>query len=200
VNRPGRRRPGTVGEPLPGIRLGFDGGEIRVSAPTVMEGYKGQGPATDPWPTGDLGDLDADGFLRIRGRKDDVIVLGSGRNVSPEWVETAFAGDPRIERAVLVGHGRNWPVLLVWPSIAGRSWFATAEPDDLQDLIATAGESLPAYARPGAILVVEPALRHRDGLFAGGKPRRQAIAEAFSDDIDRLYRHSRLRRTTHDVL
>ncbi len=201
VNRPGRRKAGTVGEPLPGVQISFDRDEILVSSATVMDGYAGFGPADIPWRTGDLGRLDADGFLEVWGRQDNLIVLASGRNVSPEWVETAFAGDTRIERTVLLGHGRHWPLLLVWPSAIGRSWFAKAGPQAVRGLIEAVGRDLPAYARPGALLVIDDPARPDGGLFtANGRPRRKAIAEAYAADIDDLYDLPEIRSEADGVL
>jgi len=80
-NRPGDRRAGTVGRPLPLVQVTIEQGEIVVSGPTVMNGYLSQSGTVDPcspWRTGDLGYFDPDGFLYVTGRKDNVIVT-SGR-------------------------------------------------------------------------------------------------------------------------
>jgi long-subunit acyl-CoA synthetase (AMP-forming) len=85
VNRPGRRKAGTVGIPLPGLDISIEDGEVVVRGPTVMDGYLHGGPAAGPWRTGDLGKLAPDGSLTVSGRRDSVLVTASGRNVLPEW-------------------------------------------------------------------------------------------------------------------
>ena len=97
MNRPGARRPGTVGKPLAGqeVRLADDN-EILVRGPGVFHGYAGTTPGELPapddrgfWATGDYGEFDADGFLRVRGRKSDAFKLSTGRWVAPAGIEDA---------------------------------------------------------------------------------------------------------------
>jgi malonyl-CoA/methylmalonyl-CoA synthetase len=107
----GERRPGTVGFPLPGVelRLHGDGDEILVRGPNVFAGYDGPTSASgDPAPpggwfrTGDLGAVDADGYLRIVGRNKDLIISG-GANVYPREVEEVLAGHPGVVEVAVVG-------------------------------------------------------------------------------------------------
>jgi long-chain acyl-CoA synthetase len=104
-NRVALNRLGSVGTPLPGVevRIGTDG-EVLARGPNVFKGYWENEEATravldkDGWyHTGDLGEIDKDGFLWLRGRKKDMIVLADGTNVYPEDIENALAADPRIE-------------------------------------------------------------------------------------------------------
>ncbi len=104
-NRVELNRLGSVGTPLPGveIKIGTDG-EVLARGPNVFKGYWENEEATravldeDGWyHTGDLGEIDKDGFLWLRGRKKDMIVLADGTNVYPEDIENALAADPRIE-------------------------------------------------------------------------------------------------------
>jgi long-chain acyl-CoA synthetase len=106
-NRLDRNRLGSVGVPLPGIdvRVAPDG-EVLVRGPNVFKGYWENEEATravlDPsgwYHTGDLGEFDRDGFLWLRGRKKDIIVLADGLNVYPEDIENVLAADPRIQAA-----------------------------------------------------------------------------------------------------
>ena len=64
-------------------------------------------PTADRWQTGDIGTLEPDGFLRVKGRKDSLIVTASGRNISPEWVEAMVMSDPRVAACVALGHGMD---------------------------------------------------------------------------------------------
>ena len=107
VNRPGASREGTVGQPLPGLGVAIEDGEIVVQGPTIMDGYLHGDATPRRWRTGDFGSLDADGFLTVYGRLDDLIVTPYGRNLSPEWIETMLLGDPRIGACVLCLAGRS---------------------------------------------------------------------------------------------
>jgi long-chain acyl-CoA synthetase len=120
ANRPDAWRPGSVGLPGPGIevRIAADG-EVLVRGPTVMAGYWGQPDATahaitDGWMhTGDIGSLDADGYLYITDRKKDLLITSGGRNVAPAPIEHALrAACPLLSAAVVIGDRRPWLVAL----------------------------------------------------------------------------------------
>lgn len=90
----------TCGRALPGTRIDIEAGEIVVRGPSIMIGYLGQPALKDAvWRTGDLGRIDADGRVTVLGRKDRVITLSNGRNVAPEWLESAAATLPWVMRA-----------------------------------------------------------------------------------------------------
>ena len=122
VNRPGRLRIGTVGQPLPGteVRLAADG-EILLRSPGIMRGYHGLPEQTaevldgDGWfATGDVGDVDAEGYLRITDRKKDLVKTSGGKYIAPTAIESAVkAACPLISSAVLIADGRNFASLLV---------------------------------------------------------------------------------------
>ena len=67
------------------------------------------------WPTGDLGSIDADGFVHVQGRKKNVLITGFGRNVSAEWVETALRGEPLVAQAAVFGEGQPALSAVLWP-------------------------------------------------------------------------------------
>ncbi|HEY9081202.1 AMP-binding protein [Magnetovibrio sp.] len=150
VNRPGRRVAGSVGEPIPGLSVTLDDGEIVVHGDTVMSGYLGHD--VDPngvWRTGDLGVFTAEGALRIMGRKDNLIVTPAGRNISPEWVEGLCEANPTVAKAVLTqvdGHGL---VLIV---LASASTPDTALA--LDTFLQTQYAKLPDYARPDHTAII----------------------------------------------
>ena len=176
LNRPDARRAGTVGRPLAGLQVTIEDGEIIVGGPTVMSGYLGDVPVSGVWRTGDVGTLDADGFLRVSGRKDCIIVTAEGRNVSPEWVEEALTADPRIPFCVVVPHAQALAALVVAaePLLTGR-------PGELAAAIASAAQALPSYARPRSYLAIsEQELFDQQLLTANRRPRRAAIAGLMS--------------------
>jgi long-chain acyl-CoA synthetase len=123
VSTPAARKIGTVGRPLAGIDVRIaDDGEVLVRGPNVMFGYWQDDAATaeaihDGWlQTGDLGEVDADGFLTIRGRKKELIVLSTGRKVSPTRVESLLTASPLVEQAAVFGEGQRGLVALVVPA------------------------------------------------------------------------------------
>ncbi len=113
ANTTGALRVGSVGRPLAGVEVRIAGdGEILVRGDLVMDGYWGRPDETravlhDGWlHTGDIGALDADGFLTITDRKKDMIVLSGGENVSPARIEGMLVAQPAIAQAVVLGEGR----------------------------------------------------------------------------------------------
>jgi long-subunit acyl-CoA synthetase (AMP-forming) len=177
VNRPKERRPGTVGQPLSGLSVSIDEGEIVVDGPSVTDGYLGQGPADRPWRTGDLGEIDQDGFVTVHGRKDSLIVTSFGRNISPEWIETMLLADPRIALCTVTGHGEPHLAALLIPSPQGAAWFASATSADISELLLAYCSDAPEYAVPRAYVVVsfEEALNNR--LLSNGRPIRKNIGK-----------------------
>ncbi|HHI82812.1 MAG TPA: hypothetical protein ENJ99_06630 [Rhizobiales bacterium] len=185
VNCPGANRPGTAGKPLPGLAVEIDKDEIVVSGPPVMDGYLHGEPAPHRWRTGDVGEIDEDGFLRIHGRLDNMIVTQTGRNIAPEWIEAMLVGDPRIKACAFTPAGKaGAPGMLVILSPAGSRWFADAGKADLEQLVQKACETAPAYARPGWVLAVTPDEAQHFGLLAAdGHIQRPAIARYMKEKI-----------------
>lgn len=121
VNAPGKFKPGTVGHPLPGVAVRIaDDGEVQVKGGQVFAGYWQNDEATkavldaDGWfATGDLGELDDEGFLRITGRKKEILVTSGGKNVAPAVIEDRIAAHPLVGQAMVVGDGRSYVAALI---------------------------------------------------------------------------------------
>jgi long-chain acyl-CoA synthetase len=121
VNRPGRIKFGTVGPVLPGFEAKIaDDGEILVRSETVFAGYYKDEEATrevltdDGWlRTGDIGELDDEGFLKITDRKKDIIVTAGGKNVAPQTLENALKSAPLISQALVIGDRRPFVSALI---------------------------------------------------------------------------------------
>jgi long-subunit acyl-CoA synthetase (AMP-forming) len=121
-NRPGHVKIGTVGPPSPGCEVRIaDDGEVLVRAEFVMLGYRNQPGKTaesldpDGWlHTGDIGEVDADGFLRLIDRKKEIIINAAGKNMSPANIEAAVkTASPLIGQAVTIGDGRPYNTALI---------------------------------------------------------------------------------------
>ncbi len=120
VNRPGKNKIGTVGPPVPGteVRIAEDG-EILIKGPCIMKEYYNNPAATaealrDGWlATGDIGEVDADGCLRITDRKKDIIVTAGGKNVAPQNLENELKTDPIISQVMVHGDKRKFVSALI---------------------------------------------------------------------------------------
>ncbi len=132
VNRPGRVKIGTVGPPVPGtqVRIAEDG-EILIKGPGVMKEYFRNPAATaealkDGWLyTGDIGVIDADGYLKITDRKKDIIVTAGGKNVAPQNLENELKTDPLVSQVMVHGDKRKFlSALVTLNEEAARAWAA----------------------------------------------------------------------------
>jgi malonyl-CoA/methylmalonyl-CoA synthetase len=149
----GERRPGTVGLPLPGVELRLaDDGEILVRGPSVFSGYWGNPAATDDtldadgwFRTGDIGELDGAGYLRIVGRAKELIITG-GLNVYPREVEEVLTTHPAVAEAAVVGTPDD-----EWGEIVTAFVVPTGEAPSPEDLLAHCSRDLAPFKRPRTI-------------------------------------------------
>jgi long-chain acyl-CoA synthetase len=213
VNTPSAQRIGTVGRPLPGVEIRIaDDGEVQARGDVVFPGYWKNPDVTraaftaDGWlRTGDLGSLDPDGFLRITGRRKEVLVTASGKNVTPAPIEEAIRAHPLVSQCMLVGDGRPYVAALVtidaqawtrWRAEHGRSGASLAELRDSPELRGEIGSAVNRANR--AVSKAEQVKTFRilprdftetDGeLTPTLKVKRTLVAERFAADIDALYR------------
>lgn len=220
VNLPGGIRIGTVGPPVPGTEVRIaDDGEIWVRGPQVMKGYYGRPEATadvmddEGWfATGDIGELDADGYLRITDRKKDIIVTANGKNVAPQPIENRLKTNPWVEQVVMVGDKRKFCSLLVVPAFGALERFARdqglphgdpgtllAEPEVQhlmeREIMGHLGP-LARYERPKKFALLEQEFTVEDGsLTPTQKVKRRVVEERFRHVIDQMYMEENEDRT-----
>ncbi|MGW6130000.1 AMP-dependent synthetase/ligase [Cellulomonas sp. NPDC055163] len=211
VNMPGRTKIGTVGPPLPGcgIRIQEDG-EIEVTGPHVFAGYHNNDAATaesfhDGWfRTGDLGSLDDDGFLRITGRKKEIIVTAGGKNVAPAVLEDRLRSHALVSQVVVVGDARPFIGALVtldaealpgWLSAHGHKPMTVTEAAQDPEVLASIEKAVERANR--AVSRAESIRKYRildtDLTIANGyltpklSVRRAQVIKDFAAEIDALY-------------
>lgn len=180
LNLPDADRPGSAGRALPhaSLRVAPDG-EIEVAG-SLFAGYLGDAsPVPAWWPTGDLGRIDADGFLHIDGRKKNLLITAFGRNVSPEWVETVLRGENAIAQAVVFGDAQPALSAVLWPVREDLGHGA------LQSAVDAANAQLPDYAQVRRWTRAHAAFTPHSGMAtANGRPQRAAILQLHSAALD----------------
>ena len=213
VNRPGRIKVGTVGQPLPGVtvRIAPDG-QIHVKGPGLFAGYwrndAATGAALDPdgWlATGDVGALDEAGFLRVTGRQKELIVTAGGINVAPSLLEDRVRAHPLVSQCMVVGDGRPYIACLVTldpEELASRqhrrrlppgvtSADVAADPSLIAEIQAAVDEANKAVSRAESIrrfrILTTDFTEASGQLTPSDKIRRDVIARDFAADIEALY-------------
>jgi long-chain acyl-CoA synthetase len=205
------RRSGYSGRPLPGVEVRLaDDGEILVRGPNVMLGYWQNEAATrtairDGWfYTGDWGEIDADGFLAIRGRKKEIIVLSTGKNVAPTYVENLLSASSLIEQVMVVGDDRSYLAALivparaalvremaqcgcedfVWPDDLDSSPVQTLFRNEIQNRLSNAARAEQVHRFK---LLSEGFSVERSELTPKLSLRREVICDHYRDEISALY-------------
>jgi long-chain acyl-CoA synthetase len=212
VNGFGRARLGTVGQAIRGVevRIAADG-EILTRGPHVMKGYFNKPEATaeliepDGWfHTGDIGELDADGYLRITDRKKDIIVTAGGKNIAPQPIENLAKTNPFVLNAVMIGDKRRFPVMLVVPNGEQvQKWAAATglQAPDLKSLLALpetyskiSGEikkslrELAQFEMPKKLLLLEQDFTIESGeLTPTMKVKRRVVEKNHQAAIEEMY-------------
>ena len=213
VNKPSRNKVGTVGQPLPGVSASIaDDGEILLRGAINFAGYWQNDAATKEvldnagWlHTGDLGSLDDEGFLRVTGRKKELIVTAGGKNVAPAVLEDRLRAHPLISQVMVVGDNRPFIACLItldpdaldhWKQQHGKPASATpadlaSDPDLIAELQAAVDDANKAVSRAESIrkFVVLPVDFTTDNgyITPSLKVKRAVVAQDFAADIEALY-------------
>jgi long-chain acyl-CoA synthetase len=205
-------RIGTVGKAVPSTEIRIAGdGEIFVRGPQVMKGYYNNPDATnevidaDGWfATGDIGDIDADGFLKITDRKKDIIVTAGGKNIAPQPIENLLKTNRFVEQVVMIGDRRRYCSLLIVPAFDALerwanenriSWSDRSGLVNSDQVIAHMEREvfgmltdLASFQRPKKIALLEEELSIENGFVTPTlKVKRRVVHERFDSLIDELY-------------
>jgi long-chain acyl-CoA synthetase len=213
VTPPLRPRLGTVGWPLPGtaVRIAPDG-EVLLRGGQVFAGYwkddRGV-PAAEGWfPTGDIGELDADGYLTITGRKKEIIITAGGKNVAPAPLEDRLRAHPLVGQCMVVGDNRPFVSALItleadglrhWQRMRHKEGLRPPElvddPDlnaELQKAVDDANSTVSRAESIRAFKVLPVDFTEETGhLTPSMKLKRAAVAVDFAEDIAELYRRKK---------
>jgi len=214
VSRAGRVKFGKVGPPLSGTEVKIaEDGEILVRSPSVFKGYYKNPEATqealkDGWLySGDVGELDEDGYLKITDRKKDIIVTAGGKNITPQYIENKLKFSPYINDAVVIGDKRKFISSLIMIDEDNVVKYAqdnkiqfstykdlTRSPEIIkliQGEVDAVNETLSRVERIKKFTVLPKKLYEEDGeVTPTMKVKRKYVNEAFADLIDAMYKRS----------
>ena len=214
VNLPNRIKLGTVGPTLKGLEIKIaEDGEICFKGPSIFKGYYKQEEETraafteDGWfLTGDIGELDADGYLKITDRKKHLIINAAGKNIAPQRVEAALRCVPFVNQAVIFGDREKYLVSILTLDEQAVTHFARdkgwsfnnySELSCLEELkqyirkeITGKSKDLADYERVRNFAILPNDFSIEEGeLTASLKVKRQVVAKKYKDLIDKLYHH-----------
>ena len=213
VNKPTRNKVGTVGQPLPGVSVKIaDDNEILLRGSIITAGYWQNEAATaeafdaDGWlHTGDLGSLDDEGFLRVTGRKKEIIVTAGGKNVAPAVLEDRLRANPLISQCMVVGDGRPFIGCLItldpealehWKKQHGKPASATAadladDPELIAEIQAAVDDANKAVSRAESIrkfrILAVDFTTDNGYITPSLKVKRGVVAKDFTAEIEALY-------------
>jgi len=194
LNTRGNNRRGSVGRPLPHVHVRLDEQQQIIVRNAGMLGYLGdeQGHGGDEFATGDLGSIDADGFVLVQGRLRNLLITSLGRNISPEWVERELQQEPEIAAALVVGEARPWLAALISPMGAGSS------PSRIDAAVARANHRLPDYAQVRSwVLAAAPFSFANGSLTGNGRLRRAHILREHEQAIHGLYQETTIQKESY---
>jgi long-chain acyl-CoA synthetase len=211
VNSPQAHKLGTVGKPLPNVEVRIaDDGEILVRGPSVFKGYwkrpgETQAALVDGWfKTGDIGNLDADGFLSITDRKKDLIKTSGGKFIAPQPLENSLKHNALIGEAVVLGDRHKFPAVLISPyfpvledwaranqiAFSSRKYLVSHPKvkELYEGIVADLNGNLARFEQlKRVILVAEEFSAENGALTASMKLRRRVVEERYRTQIEELY-------------
>ena len=211
LNNPQNHKLGTVGKPLSNVEVRIaEDGEILVRGPSVFCSYWNQPDETraafeaDWFKTGDVGDLDADGYLSVTDRKKDLIKTSGGKFIAPQPLENSLKHNPLVAEAVVVGERRKFVSVLISPNfVVLEDWARTRQVScgSREELVQTAAvqalylgivealnRDLAQFERLKKVILVAETFSAEDGsLTASMKLRRRIVEERYRTQIDKSY-------------
>jgi len=210
ISSPEDFKVGTIGKPFPGCEIKIaEDGEILVKGPNVFQGYYKNEEATretivDGWlHTGDIGEIDADSFIKITGRKKDIIITAGGKNITPANLENEIKQHPLVSQCVVVGDRKPYLVALV--TLDPEDAVAYAKEHDLpedpaelaknadvqktiEDHVATINEKFARVEQVKKVAILPRDLSQETGeLTPTLKVKRAVVASKHEDEIEKLY-------------
>ena len=211
VNTPAAHKLGTVGKPLPNVEVRIAGdGEVLVRGPSIFKGYwnrpeETQAAFVDGWfKTGDIGQIDNEGFLSITDRKKDLIKTSGGKFIAPQPIENSLKLNPLIGTAVVFGDRRKFPAVLIAPNFPALENWARANQVEFvsretlvantevqamyESIVEELNRNLARFEKLKRVLVVPEELSAADGTLTHTfKVRRREIEERYRTLIDEMY-------------
>jgi long-chain acyl-CoA synthetase len=209
---PGRPKLGAVGKPIPGVEIKIAAdGEILAKGPNIMRGYYNLPDATreaidaDGWfHTGDIGELDSDGYLRITDRKKDLLKTAGGKYIAPQPIENTVRLNKFVANAVVLGDQRKFPIILIvpnfdvleqWATERNLSYASRAELVGLADVKAKMEREvigglrdLAKFEMPKKVVLIERDFTIESGeLTPSLKVKRRQVEKNYRETIDRVY-------------
>ena len=198
VNTPDDQRIGTVGRTLPGteVKVGDDG-ELSFRGPQVFDGYWHNDEATaeaidaDGWfATGDLGEVDADGFVRITGRKKEIIVTAGGKNVAPAVLEDRVRAHPLVSQCLVVGDGKPFVAALI--TIDEEAWTGSLDDPELRAEVQKAVDDANSQVSQAESIrkfeILDEDWTEENGyLTPSFKVKRNAVLRDYHDTVEALF-------------
>jgi len=211
VNNPRAHRIGTVGKPLPNLQVRIaEDGEVLVRGPSIFKGYWKKPEETqkafegDWFKTGDIGHLDADGYLSITDRKKDLIKTSGGKFIAPQPIENSLKLNPLIATAVVLGDKRKFPAVLIsphfplleeWAHVNGISFGSRAElVGDVkvrglyEGIVSELNHNMAKFEQLKKVIIVDEEFSAATGTLTHTmKVRRRGIEERYKSQIDAIY-------------
>ena len=214
VNTPGAHKLGTVGKPLGNVEVRIEeDGEILVRGPSVFKAYWKRPTETDNafvdgwFKTGDIGNIDADGFLSVTDRKKDLIKTSGGKFIAPQPIENSLKHNALVAEAIIVGDKRKFPAVLIAPyfplledwahnhQIVFSSRAQLIQHPDVQALydsiVQEINQNLARFEKLKRAILLPDEFTPQDGMLTHSmKVRRRAVEERYRHLIDEVYAHA----------